>query len=93
MHCRLDGDRAWLGGPCVTVVEGHTAELVVAAAFELGLVIETAGPDGEVVKLLPALTIDDDTLARGLDLLDAAVEVVVDAEGARLIDTEEKVSS
>ena len=71
----------------------HTAELVVAAAFELGLVIETAGPDGEVVKLLPALTIDDDTLARGLDLLDAAVEVVVDAEGARLIDTEEKVSS
>lgn len=21
--CRLDGDRAWLGGPCVTVVEGH----------------------------------------------------------------------
>lgn len=21
-HCRLEGDRAWLGGPCVTVVEG-----------------------------------------------------------------------
>ena len=22
VHCRLDGDRAWLGGKCVTVVEG-----------------------------------------------------------------------
>jgi PhzF family phenazine biosynthesis protein len=22
LSCRLDGDRAWLGGPCVTVVEG-----------------------------------------------------------------------
>ena len=22
VHCRLDGDRAWLGGACVTVVEG-----------------------------------------------------------------------
>lgn len=23
VHCRLEGDRAWLGGPCVTVVEGR----------------------------------------------------------------------
>lgn len=23
VHCRLEGDRAWLGGPCVTVVEGQ----------------------------------------------------------------------
>ena len=22
LTCRLDGERAWLGGPCVTVVEG-----------------------------------------------------------------------
>ena len=22
VNCRLDGDRAWLGGKCVTVVEG-----------------------------------------------------------------------
>ncbi|MEP0390601.1 MAG: PhzF family phenazine biosynthesis protein [Erythrobacter sp.] len=23
LTCRIDGDRVWLGGPCVTVVEGH----------------------------------------------------------------------
>ena len=23
VNCRLDGDRAWLGGKCVTVVEGN----------------------------------------------------------------------
>ena len=22
LHCRMDGERVWLGGPCVTVVEG-----------------------------------------------------------------------
>ncbi|MBB3034325.1 PhzF family phenazine biosynthesis protein [Alteriqipengyuania lutimaris] len=23
LHCRMDGERVWLGGPCVTVVEGR----------------------------------------------------------------------
>ena len=22
LNCRMDGERVWLGGPCVTVVEG-----------------------------------------------------------------------
>jgi len=42
---------------------------VSQAAFERGLVIETAGPNDEVVKLLPPLTIDDAELTRGLDVL------------------------
>ena len=42
---------------------------VAAAAFDLGLVIETAGPDDQVVKLLPPLTIGDDELSHGLSLL------------------------
>src|SRR5690606_13097054 len=36
------------------------AERVARRAFELGLLIETSGPESEVVKLLPALTITPD---------------------------------
>lgn len=38
-------------------------------AFERGLVIETSGAEDEVLKLLPPLTITDDELLRGLDVL------------------------
>jgi diaminobutyrate-2-oxoglutarate transaminase len=53
---------------------GELAQAVSKAAFETGLILETCGPQGEVVKLLPALTIDDADLARGLDVLEAAFE-------------------
>jgi diaminobutyrate-2-oxoglutarate transaminase len=43
-------------------------------AFANGVVIETAGARSEVVKFLPPLTIDDDTLTRGLTAVEAAVE-------------------
>jgi diaminobutyrate-2-oxoglutarate transaminase len=43
-------------------------------AFQNGVVIETAGAYSEVVKFLPALTIDDDTLLKGIDVVEAAVE-------------------
>lgn len=46
---------------------------IVRTAFELGLIIETSGSDSEVLKLLPALVIDDDDLAQGLGLLDESI--------------------
>jgi diaminobutyrate-2-oxoglutarate transaminase len=46
---------------------------VSAAAFRLGLLVERAGPEDEVVKLLPALTLSDDELDAGLGLLARAV--------------------
>ena len=46
--------------------DGELAAKVSAAAFERGLLVETAGPQGEVVKLLPPLTITDDELDQGL---------------------------
>ena len=49
------------------------AAQVSAAAFELGLLVETCGPENDVVKLLPPLTIDDDELQEGVDLLVQAV--------------------
>ncbi len=46
-------------------------------AFENGLIIETSGAHGEVLKLLPALTISEKELERGLDILEKAVEEAV----------------
>jgi 4-aminobutyrate aminotransferase / (S)-3-amino-2-methylpropionate transaminase / 5-aminovalerate transaminase len=44
-----------------------------AAAFEGGLLLLTCGLYGNVLRLLPPLTISDDELARGLELLEEAL--------------------
>jgi diaminobutyrate-2-oxoglutarate transaminase len=49
------------------------ANKVAKRAFELGLLIETSGPESEVVKLLPALTITPEELEEGLRTLTRAV--------------------
>lgn len=38
--------------------------------------METSGPEGEVIKTMPALTIDAEELSRGLDILADAAESV-----------------
>jgi diaminobutyrate-2-oxoglutarate transaminase len=49
------------------------AERVSAEAFRRGLLLETAGPESEVAKIMPALTITDQELAEGMDIfVDAA---------------------
>ncbi|KAB1649450.1 diaminobutyrate--2-oxoglutarate transaminase [Pseudoclavibacter endophyticus] len=58
---------------------GAQADAVARGAFERGLLIETSGPEGEVLKLMPALTITDAQLDRGLDIIDAAVAEVLGA--------------
>ncbi len=52
------------------------AGAVSREAFKRGLVLETSGPDSEVLKLLPALTIDKDTLEQGLAILEDGLEAV-----------------
>jgi diaminobutyrate-2-oxoglutarate transaminase len=55
---------------------GDLAGKVCGAAFERGLLMETSGPGDEVVKVMPPLTITDDELVRGLDLLSDSVRAV-----------------
>lgn len=57
-------------------VEG-LAEKVAAAAFEKGLIMETAGPNDEVFKLFPALTIPKDDLNKGLEIIEESVKQLV----------------
>ena len=52
-------------------------EAVCTEAFERGLLIETAGPESEVAKLLPPLTISENQLHEGLDVLAESVKVAV----------------
>ncbi|MDN5860412.1 MAG: aminotransferase class III-fold pyridoxal phosphate-dependent enzyme, partial [Pseudonocardia sp.] len=58
------------------------AAKVCAAAFERGLLMETAGPSDEVMKLMPPLTITEGELDEGLAMVGEAVSAVI--EGVRL---------
>ncbi|MGB3331386.1 MAG: diaminobutyrate--2-oxoglutarate transaminase [Mycobacterium sp.] len=49
---------------------------VCREAFERGLLLETSGPESEVVKLMPPLVIDDDDLAEGLTIAAQSIEAV-----------------
>src|SRR3546814_12484307 len=46
----------------VTHADDDVAARVAQKAFEHGVVIETSGANDEVLKVLPALTIEDDLL-------------------------------
>jgi 4-aminobutyrate aminotransferase / (S)-3-amino-2-methylpropionate transaminase / 5-aminovalerate transaminase len=55
---------------------GADAMVAIArAALERGVIVLTAGTYGNVVRLLPPITIDDGLLEEGLDLLDEALAV------------------
>jgi diaminobutyrate-2-oxoglutarate transaminase len=57
----------------VAMPSGEVAAQVTAGALERGLIIETAGPDDQVVKLFCALTIDRADLDRGLTIIEDSV--------------------
>jgi diaminobutyrate-2-oxoglutarate transaminase len=63
------------------------ASQITAAAFDLGLMVETAGPQDEVVKLLPPLIVPEDVVEDALDRLDQACDRVMDDVGEDLIAT------
>jgi diaminobutyrate-2-oxoglutarate transaminase len=52
------------------------ATKVCAAAFERGLLMETAGPADEVMKIMPPLTVSGDELDEGLAVVVEAVRAV-----------------
>jgi diaminobutyrate-2-oxoglutarate transaminase len=49
------------------------AEKVCAAAFERGLLMETSGPNSEVFKLFPPLTIDNTGLEQGFNIIEESI--------------------
>ena len=61
----------------VTPAGSDIAAEVTKLCFEYGLVIETSGPHDEVIKLLPALTIETELLKKGLHILEKSVAEVM----------------
>ncbi|MGE0495834.1 MAG: diaminobutyrate--2-oxoglutarate transaminase [Vulcanimicrobiota bacterium] len=59
-----------------TPVEGLAKELS-RRNFEAGLITETAGPEDQVLKFLPPLTIDEASLDRGLDIVEDSLTAAV----------------
>ena len=49
---------------------------IAVKGFEKGLLMETSGPQDEVLKLMPAMTIEQDVLERGLSILAECVAEV-----------------
>ncbi|GAA0823916.1 hypothetical protein ACFQVD_06285 [Streptosporangium amethystogenes subsp. fukuiense] len=66
-----------LGLPCA---DRHVADLVSTLAFAQGLLVETCGRRGEVVKLLPPLTVTKAEVA--LQILEHVTDQVA---GSRLV--------
>lgn len=60
------------------------ADKICAGAFKQGLIMETSGPDSEVVKLMPPLTIDEEGLNKGLDIIEASILALKRTDVTRL---------
>lgn len=61
----------------IALAEPDRAEQVCRLAFERGLILETCGPAGEVIKLMPPLNINPCTLTEGMGILRASISDVL----------------
>lgn len=66
------------------ILERGLAAQISERCFENGLIIELAGADGQVVKFLPALTIDEETLLRGIAIVDQAIATLLQEKREKL---------
>jgi diaminobutyrate-2-oxoglutarate transaminase len=62
--------------------DAQVAGRVSQACFKRGLIIETAGIDDQVLKLLPSLTIQEAELKRGLDIIEESAREVLLGQAA-----------
>lgn len=60
----------------INCVSGELASKITKLAFKNGLMIETSGADDHVIKFLCPLTISDQNLKLGMNILESAIETV-----------------
>lgn len=67
--------------------DGNLADRIIRTAFAKGLIMETAGAQGQVIRCLPPLTVSEEILEKGLNLLENTVnEVVQETASKKLVD-------
>lgn len=60
----------------ISCVNGELASKITQSCFAKGLIIETSGADDQVVKFLCPLIISDESLKRGIDIVEQAIREV-----------------
>ncbi len=66
------------GVDCNNVAPDAVSRAIVRECFDNGLIVERAGRNNDVVKLMPCLLADDETLRKGLEIFVNAVKTVVE---------------
>ncbi len=59
------------------------AGMISAEAYRRGLIIETSGAEDQVLKFLPPLTIEDEILEEGLEIVRESCRAVMDSQALR----------
>ncbi|MBC6455625.1 MAG: diaminobutyrate--2-oxoglutarate transaminase [Hormoscilla sp. SP5CHS1] len=65
--------------------DGNLANKILRTAFGNGLIMETAGSQGQVIRCLPPLTVSEEALEKGLNLLEKSLKEVIQETGAKKI--------
>jgi len=61
----------------IDIADGAKSKAIAAACFEAGLLVGPCGTEGRVIKLIPPLTIPDEDLDEGLDILAKSIDRVL----------------
>lgn len=60
----------------INCVSGELAGLITRKAFKKGLIIETSGADDQIIKFFCPLVIRDESLTKGIDIIEEAIKEV-----------------
>ena len=70
-------DPAELATHCMEDIDKDFTKKVIHECFDRGLIAESAGRKNAVLKLMPALITDDETLKKGLNIVKESVKAVL----------------
>jgi diaminobutyrate-2-oxoglutarate transaminase len=62
---------------CLDCQDGQLASKITEKAFEKGLILETCGRQGQVIKCLSPLTISEEELASGVGILENSINEIL----------------
>jgi len=75
------GDIAFLKGRGmirgIEFFDSSLARIISGVCFNNGLILETCGPNDQVIKLLPPINIEDTNLIHGIDILVSSIKEVL----------------
>ena len=63
----------------VGIKKDNLPQYIRQACYQSGLIIECAGKEGTVLKIMPALTISDELLDKGLEILEKTIKKCVNS--------------